>query len=235
MAANSFFDWVNNAFLPWIIKNEIERPVVLYLDGHTSHLSLPLSQLCRENGIELVALYPNSTHVLQPFDVAVFHPLKVMWKKVVADWRVEEGEDRMKRENFGGVLKCAVDKMNWKSRLDSGFRSTGLFPFNPDAVNYAKQLKSTKQPSSEPSRLVTEQAQMAYIDYLEDNIDSQLLQSFKRVGEMESWSGDISQEGLFMLWRKIKNCQGAKVIGKSLIPEAAQTTNPQEVYLSASN
>lgn len=48
-----------------------------------SHLTLHLSDFCSANGIELIALYPNSTHILQPMDLAVFRPLKVAWRKEV--------------------------------------------------------------------------------------------------------------------------------------------------------
>ncbi|KAF2903627.1 hypothetical protein ILUMI_02559 [Ignelater luminosus] len=60
--------------------NEIPRPVLFFVDGHASHLTIDLSNFCSENQIILVALYPNATHVLQPMDVAVFHPLKDDWK-----------------------------------------------------------------------------------------------------------------------------------------------------------
>lgn len=39
------------------------------------------SQFCEKNGIILVALLPNATHILQPMDVAVFRSLKEPWRK----------------------------------------------------------------------------------------------------------------------------------------------------------
>jgi len=79
MTAESFFEFISNIFYSWLIKNQIKFPVVLYLDGHSSHLTLPLVQFCRSNQIELIALYPNATHILQPLDVSVFHPSKNAW------------------------------------------------------------------------------------------------------------------------------------------------------------
>lgn len=80
MTGQSFYEFVANIFHPWIIANNIRLPVVLFVDGHSSHLTLELSNFCVENKIELIALYPNATHILQPMDVAVFHPLKNGWK-----------------------------------------------------------------------------------------------------------------------------------------------------------
>jgi len=44
MTAETFFEYISNIFQPFII----ERPVVVFLDGHKSHLSLHLSKFCRK-------------------------------------------------------------------------------------------------------------------------------------------------------------------------------------------
>lgn len=66
MTCDTFYEFITNVFHPWLIKSNIPLPVVLFIDGHSSHLSLHLSNFCSNNGIEVVALYPNSTHLLQP-------------------------------------------------------------------------------------------------------------------------------------------------------------------------
>lgn len=63
MTSETFFEYMANIFLPFINESNIFRPVIVFLDGHKSHLSLHLSKFCRENGLILVALYPNSTHI----------------------------------------------------------------------------------------------------------------------------------------------------------------------------
>ncbi|XP_020297300.1 uncharacterized protein LOC109861874 [Pseudomyrmex gracilis] len=81
MTGEIFFEYIANTFHNRIIKNNIPRPILLFLDGHTLHLTMPLSYFCSANGIEVIALKPNSTHILQPMDVALFGPLKCSWKK----------------------------------------------------------------------------------------------------------------------------------------------------------
>ncbi|XP_011863938.1 PREDICTED: uncharacterized protein LOC105559902 [Vollenhovia emeryi] len=76
MTESMFFKYVTQKFYPWLLENLIEFPVVLFIDGHASHISVRLAEFCKQYKIELVALYPNATHILQPLDVAVFHPLK---------------------------------------------------------------------------------------------------------------------------------------------------------------
>lgn len=56
MTAKSFFEYITNIFYPWLKENNIKFPVILFLDGLSSHLTLPLSNFCTENQIELIAI-----------------------------------------------------------------------------------------------------------------------------------------------------------------------------------
>lgn len=130
------------------MKNKVQFSVILFVDGHVSHLSLILSQFCKEHQIELIALYPNSTHILQPLDVAVFHPLKSRWKSTVDQWRLDNNLQKLKRENFAPVLKQALDSMlNLPSIIENGFRSCGLSPFSSNAVDFNILNKKKKEVS----------------------------------------------------------------------------------------
>ncbi|XP_015114824.1 uncharacterized protein LOC107039621 isoform X2 [Diachasma alloeum] len=240
MTPTSFLDWIRKSFHPWIVKNEIEMPVVLYLNGHSAHLTLQLSDFCRENGIELISIHPNYINFLQPMDVAVFHPLKAAWRDAVTEWRLTKDGNRVKREHFGGVLEKALGKMKWESILANGFQATGLHPFNPDAIHYEENVRITRQPQLKTSPVPTEpelpcysDEQMTYIEFVEANIDSQLLQDFKLVGDREEWSGDVAQSGLFLFWRKIKNCEGSHGKPKaSASAEDEQNPDSQKSFLA---
>lgn len=76
ITGESFFEYVANVFYPWLIEKKIQLPVILFLDGLVSHLTYHLSMFCNDKGIHIIALYPNSTHIQQPLDVAFFGPLK---------------------------------------------------------------------------------------------------------------------------------------------------------------
>lgn len=122
MTAESFLDYITTKFHPWLVTNRIKFPVIFYLNGHSSHMTLALSQFCKANQIELIALYPNATHVLQPLDVAVFHPLKAAWKKAVDEWRTTHSQ-KLKRENFAPILKTDIDSFsNLQITIQHGFR-----------------------------------------------------------------------------------------------------------------
>lgn len=70
MNADLFRDFINDVFHPHILsKNEPNVPVILFVDGHSSHLSVEVGASCDEKNIVLVKLYPNSTFLMQPADV----------------------------------------------------------------------------------------------------------------------------------------------------------------------
>lgn len=48
MTSEAFYEYVANQFEPFLTKENITRPVALFLDGHVSHLSLPVCEFCKE-------------------------------------------------------------------------------------------------------------------------------------------------------------------------------------------
>lgn len=61
--------------------------VILFADGYRFHLTKHLSHLCDENGVLLITLFPNTTHITQPADVSVLSSLKVGWASRVGTWK----------------------------------------------------------------------------------------------------------------------------------------------------
>ena len=58
-----------------ITENNIPRPVILVIDGFRGHLVLAISEYCDQNGIQLMLLRANMTHITQPLDVNIFGPV----------------------------------------------------------------------------------------------------------------------------------------------------------------
>lgn len=105
MTSETFYEYIANIFHPWLLKNNIKLPVILFVDGHSSHGTLHLSEFCQKNQIVLIALYPNSTHLTQPMDVSCFRPLKVGWRKGVRKWRFINDGIKLQREDFAPLLE----------------------------------------------------------------------------------------------------------------------------------
>lgn len=49
MTGETFFEYVSNIMFNWILANNIPLPVVLFVDGHTSHLTLKLISSVNQN------------------------------------------------------------------------------------------------------------------------------------------------------------------------------------------
>ncbi|XP_043474039.1 MFS-type transporter clz9-like [Leptopilina heterotoma] len=82
MTTETFYEYITNVFYPWLVQEKIQFPVIIYLDNHSSHITIPLVKFCRDKQIEIIGLFPNSTHVMQPLDISFFNPFKVAWKKL---------------------------------------------------------------------------------------------------------------------------------------------------------
>ncbi|XP_072389487.1 uncharacterized protein [Diabrotica undecimpunctata] len=148
MTGETFFEYIANVFHPWLMKEEVPLPVILFFDGHSSHLTLAVSEFASKNGIILICLLANSTHILQPLDVCVFRPMKAEWKKVIYQWRIEHQGDRLSREHFASLLEKTIFRMtNIPDAIKSGFRTCGLVLFNPNNINYAKYFKTVQTPA----------------------------------------------------------------------------------------
>lgn len=58
MKCEVFYEYISNIFNKYLNDNEIKKPVILFVDGHKTHLSYQLSVLCKELQIILIAVYP---------------------------------------------------------------------------------------------------------------------------------------------------------------------------------
>lgn len=124
----------------------------MFLDGLKYHSTYHLRLLCSQNEIILIAIPPNTTHVVQPLYVAVFHPVKDCWAETVHSWRMTNllGEEEMLTKfNFAPLLQCVFDKSMKQTTIANGFKKCGLSPFNADVVDFTK-LDITIGPKSSP-------------------------------------------------------------------------------------
>ncbi|KAI5636428.1 DDE superfamily endonuclease domain-containing protein [Phthorimaea operculella] len=223
MTGEAFYEYMTNIFYPWVQKNKIDLPIIFFLDGHCSHTTLPLSNFCREHNITLISLYPNATQLLQPMDLAVFRPLKRIWKATVYKWRTENQFVKLKKENFCPLLKQALDQLN-PSWIINGFRKSGLCPLNPDNVDYSKCVTRQKvlpdrQGEIDISESPVKKAE-AHLKYFESHISPTKLQAFYE-HEGSKWNGEKSLEGLFTVWNDMRKAKPKKNSEKIISTEDA--------------
>lgn len=144
MKSEIFYDYIVKGLNEWVKEEKIKKPVLIFVDGHKSHLTMRLSEYCHENGIILYALPPNATHLIQPADVSVFKPFKVEWKNTVYEWATqpENVNSVLTKATFCPLLKKVLEKENLSRTIIHGFRKCGLYPCNPNALDYSKCVQN---------------------------------------------------------------------------------------------
>ncbi|KAK9681229.1 DDE superfamily endonuclease [Popillia japonica] len=122
MTSETFYQYIANVLYPHLVEKNTKFPVILFLDGHKSHLNYQLSLLCSELQVEIISLYPNATRILQPCDVAVFRPLKETWRQCVRQWEEEHPDEILNKVMFAPLLEKAVNVGVKRNTLFNGFK-----------------------------------------------------------------------------------------------------------------
>ena len=135
-----FLSWFNKIFLKYSVP---DRPIMLLTDGHKSHLTLDVVDLCIQNKIILFCLPPHTTHALQPLDVAVFKSLKDYFSKTVRALCFTKRNFVVTKKEFSKVVKTPFEKAFSIPNVKAGFKKCGIYPFNPDVVPAEKMTPST--------------------------------------------------------------------------------------------
>lgn len=147
MKSETFLFYLESVLYPSLIKSGVVFPIVMFVDGHKTHVTYQVSTLCSRLQIIIIALYPNSTRILQPADVASFKPLKNLWRYGVLQWRRDHPFMKLRKEDFAFILNEAVKKLN-SATISNGFKACGLFPWNANSIDYSKCLGKNAPPDS---------------------------------------------------------------------------------------
>ena len=126
-----FSYWMKDLFLAHIPP---ARPVLLLLDGHSSHYEPDTIRLAAAEGIIVLCLPPHTTHVAQPLDVSFFAPLKTYLSEACRHYTQENPGRVVTKYQFSSLFSTAWYKAIKPGTLVSGFRKVGVCPFNADAI-----------------------------------------------------------------------------------------------------
>lgn len=114
------------------VKPSVENPVLIVLDNHESHISLPVIDLAKENGIVLLTFPPHTSHKLQPLDRTVFGPYKTFYNQCLNNWHLQNPGTPVTLYQMANVIGKAYEKAFVSKNIIKGFEVTGICPFNED-------------------------------------------------------------------------------------------------------
>ena len=126
-----FEDWFTNHFLLHIPP---QRPVLLLVDGHSSHYQPQLIRKAVQNHVILFCLPPHTTHLCQPLDRTCFSSLKSAYYDQCQQFASENPGEVVNRSNFTQIFCRAWTRAMTPANIIAGFRATGVFPLNRYAV-----------------------------------------------------------------------------------------------------
>jgi len=123
-------------FSSWIrhfsnaLPASVKRPILLIYDGCSSHGGDHLAELAAELKIIFLPLPPNTTHLYQPLDVAVFKPFKTCLRSAMQDFMLDTGAVTLNKKQAIKLASTAWQKsvMERPQNIVSGFTCTGLYP-----------------------------------------------------------------------------------------------------------
>ena len=110
---------------------------LLILDGHNSHISLEVVKISMESGLDVVSLSSQTSHGLQPHDLACFKSFKTTFRKQRDLWLLRRKNRVVEKQDLCEwtlkAFKAVLPANNVKAR----FRKTGIWPLNCDAARAA--------------------------------------------------------------------------------------------------
>ncbi|KAF0696230.1 DDE-1 domain-containing protein, partial [Aphis craccivora] len=191
----SFLEWFESIFIPEPRRLEGKRVVIC--DNVAFHFSAKVLELSETNNITFICLPPNSTHITQPLDVAVFRSIKGSWRKLLGEWKENNGNNLVTKEIMPTLLRrllLEIDPTITKN-LKSGFQACGIFPRDVEVL-----LKKNPGQTADDSQSIIESSLITCLE--------------KKIGQKKT------------LWqkKKINVPPGKSITTADLAPEPSTST-----------
>jgi hypothetical protein len=128
-------------------SDQEHRPLLFIVDGAKSHIDLAAIDLARSKQINILCLPSQTTHLLQVADVALFGPFKQYWKTACEELKRERArsvsvEKRgIQRADIVPLVLHAWSLAMTPENVQSGFRRTGIYPYDPTAYKQTKEQR----------------------------------------------------------------------------------------------
>ena len=153
MTTDVFIKWLEH-FSQFRVGNE---KVLLIFDGVSSHLDANIVKAADKYKITLFCLPSNTTHELQPLDKAVFKSFEAFWDDAVLRFWMNNPERSIRRTVFGRIFSEVWSKAMTAGNIISGFRATGIYPFNPTVIPESAFAPSCLTELDDPNHELTEE------------------------------------------------------------------------------
>lgn len=112
------------------VKPTAEKPCLILMDNHKTHITLEVVMLARQNNIIILTFPPHCSHRLQPADVCVFGPFKIRYKAAMNAWMLSHPGKTVTIYEVASFAKEAFIHGFSMENIIKAFMTTGIHPFN---------------------------------------------------------------------------------------------------------
>ncbi|KAK2575359.1 hypothetical protein KPH14_000832 [Odynerus spinipes] len=109
-----------------------QDPVLLLLENHSSHINIEVVTKAKENHVTMLSFPPHCSHNLQLLDVGVYGPFKNYLSRCQTAWMSSNPGKTMKIYDIPGIVKDSLPLALNPANIMSGFRASGIWPYNPN-------------------------------------------------------------------------------------------------------
>lgn len=83
---------------------------------------------------------------MQPLDVSVYASVKAIYRKECDTWMKKNSntENTLEIRHIAGLVSTTLDKSLSRDSIKSGFRTTGIHPFNPNIFSDADYVTAVE-------------------------------------------------------------------------------------------
>ena len=117
----------------------LDRKHLLIIDSHKSHVyNVAFFDLMKEHQIYVLAIPPHTSHIVQALDSTPFANFKRYWQAALLEWNNAHKGAILDKPSFFQVFWPAFKRSMTVAAIQSGFRKTGIYPVNFEAIDKAK-------------------------------------------------------------------------------------------------
>jgi hypothetical protein len=142
--------WLEDNFIPYVVKRRCGAWSMLVMDGHGSHLTPEFDSICMANNIVTICMPAHSSHLLQPLDVGCFGILKHFYGQYVQDM-ARVGTTHIDKLDFLDIYPAARAATFKASVITASFTGSGIIPYSPERVLQKLDIRPPT-PTPPPSR-----------------------------------------------------------------------------------
>ena len=120
-------EYMKNHLEPLLPARDADNPVLVFYDGHKSHVSLGLIDWAKENHIILFVLPAHCSHLLQPMDVSCYGPFENAWNSAFQQHLRASGENVITRYDVCKIACNVYASTLSVGNIQSALKRCGIF------------------------------------------------------------------------------------------------------------